>query len=540
MNKQSQANKIRTRTTIDYYKAGTIAATITLLISLQTLCLLLGIKFRFNTEYNYDFRALVVSVGLSIISFTAMLYYKERKLSLFLAITFWVTLGLFSYTLLSAVWGAGKWPDRLFAGWHPTGGGRLDQVKTTLTAIGGIGGVGYLVIKYRERSASERGEADEKLLHAVQQLGDTSAQVRIAGVYALADVADTYGGTYPQRAINILCGYLKTDRTQRSEPGKTAHETNNKDNEIKTTPLNKDRAIESAILQVLAEHLRTTRLASINTRKSPSIDLTIEVACGPGAWSSCELDLHGATLTEPVNLSDCYIRSLNMQNVTLFNQFSLSNSHIVGRANFHSATFKQEVNFEGTHFEFPTSFDCVAFEKDARFNKSVFSYMSSFESAEFAKSAWFENANFNIIGFIKTRFYGNAHFKGIQPSVPLFYGSEFHQLADFSAKLPKDDTSKDYNPNWLSHGDLYRFHFKEMNEDAPDGSNEVRFIFDGAKFNSKLKDTNNVTFPDYDESLFINGFPPKEVSLPLGASWTSFDHNEISKSDTVSHGDDVS
>ena len=79
-----------------------------------------------------------------------------------------------------------------------------------------------------------------------------------------------------------------------------------------------------------------------------------------------------------------------------------------------------------------------------------------------------------------------------------------------------------------------------MNKDTPDRANEVRFIFDVAKFNTNLKGTNNVTFPDYDESLFINGFPPKEASLPLGASWTSFDHNETSKSETVSHSDDVS
>lgn len=539
MNKQNQ-EKILSRSTREYYRKATYVAIATLIISLCTLCYLLGIRPRFNTEYNYDFRALVASAGLSITSFITALYLDKKKLHLFPAITLWVLLGLFSYTLLSAIWGSGEWPDRLFSGWHRIEGNRLDQVKTVLTTIGGIGGVGYLVIKYRERSASEQGEADEKLLHAVQQLGDSSAQVRIAGVYALADVADTYGGTYPQRAVNILCGYLKTDRIQRSESGKTLHETTDKDNEIKTISFNKDQAVESTILQVLAEHLRTTRLKNIDTRKTPPIDLTIEVACGPGVWSSCKLDLHGATLTEPVNLSDCYIRSLNMQNVTLYNRLSLSNSHIVGRTHFDSANFKQEADFEGTHFEFPASFDSVTFEKDACFNKSVFSYISSFEGTEFAESAWFENANFNIIGFIKTRFYGDAHFKGIQPSVPMFYDSEFHQLVDFSTKSPKDNAPKDYNPDWLQHGDLHCCHLRENNKDIPDIANKVRFIFDGAMFNSKLRNTNTVTFPDYDESLFINGFPRKEIFLPLGASWTSFDHDETSKSDTVSHGGDFS
>lgn len=501
---------------------------------------LTGLPFLYNPQGNLDPRTVTFSGGFSAIVFFGILFRREKKLSLFHTILVWVLLGLFAYTILSAMWSSGGWPDRLFSGWHTIEGDRLDQVKTTLTTIGGIGGVGYLVIKYRERSASERGEADEKLLSAVQQLGDSSAQVRIAGVYALADVADTYEGPYHQRVVDILCGYLKTNRIQRNESGNALHETTDKDDEIKTIPFNKDQAIESTILQVLAEHLRTTRLKNVNTRKNPPIDLSIEVACGPGVWSSCKLDLRGATLTEPVNLSDCYIRSLNMQNVTLYNRLSLSNSHIVGRANFDSANFKQEANFEGTHFELPASFDSVTFEKDARFNKSVFSYMSSFESTEFAESAWFENANFDIIGFIKTRFYGDAHFKGIHSSVPMFYDSEFHQLADFSTKSLKDNTPKDYNPDWLQHGDLYRNHLREEYKDIPDKANEVRFIFDGAMFNSKLKNTNTVTFPDYDESLFINGFPPKEVILPLGASWTSFDHNEKSKSDTVSHGGDFS
>ena len=115
-----------------------------------------------NPGDNPDFRAFTVSFGLFITSLIVGAYVTKRRLPLFLAITLWVLLGLILYTFLSAIWGEGQWPGRLFSGWHRLENtSTLERVKTTLTAIGGIGGVGYLVIKYRERSAAERGEADE-------------------------------------------------------------------------------------------------------------------------------------------------------------------------------------------------------------------------------------------------------------------------------------------------------------------------------------------------------------------------------------------
>lgn len=112
----------------------------------------------------------------------------------------------------------------------------MDRIKVTLTALGGVGAVGYLVIKYRERAALERSEADEKLVRAVQQLGDPSPQVRIAGVYALADVADTYGGPYHQCVVDILCGYLRTDRFLKDTNGDTRYATNDDGTRTTTNP----------------------------------------------------------------------------------------------------------------------------------------------------------------------------------------------------------------------------------------------------------------------------------------------------------------
>ena len=460
-------------------------------------------------KYNFDIRVLAFSIGISAVLYILILYKIKGNLDLLHAITLWVILGLIAYTLLSAIWGAGEWPSKLFSGWNHLQTNKLDQVKTTLTMVGGVGGVSYLVIKYRERSTSERGEADEKLLHAVQQLGENSPQVRIAGAYALADVADTYEGSYHQRVVDILCGYLRTDRLLKDSAGNTRYLIHEDGFPDCNYPLTADSSVESAILHILAAHLRTTRP---NLNSSKVVELS-----GPEVWSKCKLDLHGATLTEPVNLSSCYIGSLYAQDATLFNQLSLSSSHIDGHTFFYGATFKQEAEFKDTHFEFPAVFDFVKFEKDVYFNRAIFSYKSSFECTKFTSSAWFEDASFNLIGFIKSRFYGDAHFRGVNPSVPLFYNSEFHQIADFSTKSSGAKTPRDYDPNWIQNRDLYCCGIKKK---GPGKADEIRFTFDGAKFNSTF--TENVAFPKYDKSLFIDGFPPKEAGLPLGAGWKEF------------------
>ena len=108
---------------------------------------------------------------------------RPIRQSLFGTILFWVLLALFAFTLLGWLWGEGRlWSlDRWLTNWRSGSRGAepLDLIKVSLTTIGGIGAVAYLIIKYRERAASERSEVDEKLLAAVQQLGSDSPQVRL-------------------------------------------------------------------------------------------------------------------------------------------------------------------------------------------------------------------------------------------------------------------------------------------------------------------------------------------------------------------------
>ena len=435
MNKQPHRSKSRIRNTIESYAVETIVATVFLIASLIILCYLLGIKFRFNTEYNYDFRAIVVSSGLSVVSFLSTLYLKKKKLHLFLAITLWVLLGLFSYTLLSAIWGTDEWPNRLFSGWHRLEGNRLEQVKTILTTIGGIGGVGYLVIKYREQSGSERdrarleeSEADKKLADAVQQLGSESPQVRIAGVYALAYVADTYGSEkygvdYNKRAFEILCGYLRTPREE-------------------------DSAVESTILEILTQHLRRDD----NNQKS--------------TWSNFKLDLHGATLTELLDFTDCELSNYtNFAGTSFGHKLILSNSKFMKFVDFHGAKFHEvellyETNegneskhtpfnsgasFEGATFHEDIDFSYFTFDHEANFRNTTFKQRANFQWVKFKNGADFSrtvassntDSTFKDIVSFKNAVFGEMSPSPVSnteenPGQANFNGTIFKEKADFS------------------------------------------------------------------------------------------------------------
>lgn len=189
--------------------------------------------------------------------------WRRCKDSLFGAIAIWAVLGIIAFVL--AMWGLGRVPV-----WQL----KLDPekqaesiVKIALTLVGGVGAVAYLVIKYQERQQAGRDEerakreedrekdrlVNTKMQDAVDQLGSDRASTRIAGVYALTDVADTCGGGYRQRVVDILCGYLRSDRETYllGADGKPATD--------QPRPGDADKAVESTIFSVMRDHLRKER-----------------------------------------------------------------------------------------------------------------------------------------------------------------------------------------------------------------------------------------------------------------------------------------
>src|ERR1700761_5124146 len=90
-----------------------------------------------------------------------------------------------------------------------------DLLKVAFAVAAGIGGVVALVTSYRRQRIGEFAERresarlfNERFTTAAGQLGDESLQVRLAGVYAMAGLADDW----PERrqtCVDVLCAYLQ-------------------------------------------------------------------------------------------------------------------------------------------------------------------------------------------------------------------------------------------------------------------------------------------------------------------------------------------
>ena len=277
---------------------------------------------------------------------------------LFGVILVWVVLALVVFTVLGWLWGEGplwSW-QRWLTNWRGAGvgAGSLDLVKVSLTTIGGIGGTGYLVIKYRERASAERAErdaeqdrAEQRLLSGVQQLGSGSPQVRIAGVYSLADVADTYRGEYRQRVVSILCGYL---RTQRGEWRTIVNEQDGPEQSSEEKVyVSHDGAVESTVLEVLVRHLRKRH------EKMKHREAVTQLVEDDQLWCDCTIDLHDAVLTEI--------------------------------ADFRGAAFNRYANFRGAAFTNDADFWRAIFNRDADFRDAAFTNDADFQGATFSRSA---------------------------------------------------------------------------------------------------------------------------------------------------------
>ena len=279
---------------------------------------------------------------------------------LFGVILVWVVLALVVFTVLGWLWGEGplwSW-QRWLTNWRGAGvgAGSLDLIKVSLTTIGGIGGTGYLVIKYRERASAERADAEQRLLSGVQQLGSGSPQVRIAGVYSLADVADTYRGEYRQRVVSILCGYLRTQRGE-WETAVSKQDGPEQSSEEKVY-VSHDGAVESTVLEVLVRHLRKRR------EKTKHREAVTQLVEDDQLWCDCTIDLHDAVLTEIADFERA-----------TFND-----------ADFERATFKRYASFWGATFNHYANFQGATFKRDANFQDATFTN-ANFWDATFSRSA---------------------------------------------------------------------------------------------------------------------------------------------------------
>ncbi|MEU0544339.1 pentapeptide repeat-containing protein [Nocardia sp. NPDC005978] len=264
---------------------------------------------------------------------------------------------------------------------------RVELTKIALALAAGIGGAVALVVAYRRQRDLERGRFADLFGAAAKQLGDSDVAVRIAGVYAMAGVADEFSAVgRRQQCVDVLCGYLRlpyapdegvshlVSKSQRIEDSGTAVER------VYHFRQN-DRQVRETIVRVIADRLRRTAQTS---------------------WSTCDFDFSDATF-ENADFSDAVFagRSTRFSNAgfTGSRVTSFERARFLGaRVTFRGAMFRgSETTFEHARFAHT---HIAAAERD--------SAGTTFIDATFGGSVTFDNAVFGggRTAFTRARFAG--------------------------------------------------------------------------------------------------------------------------------------
>ncbi|WP_131829356.1 pentapeptide repeat-containing protein [Mycobacteroides abscessus] len=248
----------------------------------------------------------------------------------------------------------------------------IDVLKITLTAVSGIGGLVALVVAYRRQSDIERSRFTERYGAAAAQLGSTDPAVRIAGVYAMAGVADeSTKFSRRQQCIDVLCGYLRqpydpqygsshhaelvtTNRRLPSESATLSIETTQTERRIFRQ---NDREVRKTIVRVIADHTR------------PAAEVS---------WSEHSFNFDTAILEDADFLDThfkgdhlSFVESVFLGKYTRFTRATLASKKVwLDRAVFSAET----TNFTGCRFGgYVNGFGGAKFHSEhVRFNQAVF------------------------------------------------------------------------------------------------------------------------------------------------------------------------
>ncbi|MGW0357164.1 pentapeptide repeat-containing protein [Nocardia nova] len=275
---------------------------------------------------------------------------------------------------------------------HPAraGGSPIDITKLAFTVVGGVGAVVGLVIAYRRQRDLEQGRFVERFGAAAAQLGASDVAVRIAGVYAMAGVADESEDVRRQQCIDVLCGYLRlpyhssqgtNHQTKRTRKWSDPDREQGGDLEDTFEYRQNDREVRTTIVRVIADHLRTTAEYS---------------------WSTSNFDFRGAYLEEPDFSEVRFAGNARFNHATFASVAWFGRAAFAGNAWFNGATFVGEAGFGET-----------TFGSDAEFSETTFNGNAWFSKAVFDRNAWFTGATFTLNAeFAETTFNGNAGFGG--------------------------------------------------------------------------------------------------------------------------------
>jgi len=139
-----------------------------------------------------------------------------------------------------------------------------DVVRLAFASLAGLGGAVALVVTYRRQRDLEINRFTEQFGAAASQLGDGQAAVRLAGVYAMAALADEWPHRQ-QQCIDVLCAYLRLPYLPDPREGQLATVTSEhswsvgdgQGKEQRTYVLRtNDREVRHTVIRIIRDHLR--------------------------------------------------------------------------------------------------------------------------------------------------------------------------------------------------------------------------------------------------------------------------------------------
>lgn len=131
-----------------------------------------------------------------------------------------------------------------------------EAVRTQMLTLGAgvfaAGALAYTARNFRLSrktfTATERRVLNERFLAITAQLGHQQAAVRLAGVHAMAGLADDWEGEDRQTCVDVLCAYLRIQ--YESEPGADAAG--------EQLEFWSNREVRRTVVRLITKHLRPT------------------------------------------------------------------------------------------------------------------------------------------------------------------------------------------------------------------------------------------------------------------------------------------
>ncbi|WP_196248436.1 pentapeptide repeat-containing protein [Rhodococcoides fascians] len=341
----------------------------------------------------------------------------------------------------------------------------FDAARTTVTLVGIVGLGGAAFIAYRRQRTTESAQRTalnalalgqqqfghdsvralrERYTAATEQLGSDSFAVRLAGLYAIAALADDWRASgepgEQQTCIDVICAYLRTPTIPMKEV--LDDETDGLISvEDEQAGAKAEHEVRRTAIRIIAERTRP-RAAT-----PPAPDSYAEFVDGP--WSDRRFDLTGAELVD-ADFSSCTFDNLDLTDAQLRGQTTFSASELRrvfftntrfspngpkgGDVSFSAAHLRTAV-FKKAHVFVPCRFEGTQFTDSATFKEAMFTGSVSFVSAHFSESSstLFDDVDFGTdrVTFARARFDGpvdfstvaftlkrRIHFKGATGSTP--------------------------------------------------------------------------------------------------------------------------